>query len=414
MMLGNGTTRKYGYDARSQLTTQIEMGGATPLVTIVDGYDAVGNRITRSLDGNLTTWSYDDLYRLTGQLKAGQVCTYTMDGVGNLKTMWEGGNFPKTFSFDVADRLVMMVEGANLTTYSWSGFGALESEFRGANLTTYSYSGQDQLIAVQEAGGARSTYTFDGDGLRRTAQERNALPTTMVWDGSDYLLLKGPSSEQVVLTIDGEILSVGNYDLLPDPLGSVIGYTQAGSATQVPYAYWPYGRRIGPAIPPPFPFQYVGSLGYYTDSVDRDYVRARELYKSIGRWMQTDPLWPEQPAYFYASGRPIGVTDPSGTIPLACGLICAPGIACAIDVWLVCRNWQKEGFESFLDCAWKVYDELPTWTKWLCWGSLAGCFACLGRELLKRIGPRCPHPVRPWKEPHSRLRSILIASLKEG
>jgi len=99
MMLGNGTTRKYQFDNWGQLTTQIEFSGATPVCTIVDGYDPVGNRLARNLDGNPITWTYDDLYRLTGQQKAGQVCTYTLDGVGNLKTMWEGGAFPRTFTW---------------------------------------------------------------------------------------------------------------------------------------------------------------------------------------------------------------------------------------------------------------------------------------------------------------------------
>lgn len=47
-------------------------------------------------------------------MKPGQVATYTLDGVGNLKTMWEGGDFPRTFAFDAADHLVTMTEGANL------------------------------------------------------------------------------------------------------------------------------------------------------------------------------------------------------------------------------------------------------------------------------------------------------------
>lgn len=314
MMLGNGTTRKYAFDARSQLTTQIELDASSqPICTIVDGYDPVGNRLTRNLDGNLATWSYDDLYRLTGQLKAGHVCTYSLDGVGNLKTMWEGGSFPKTFAFDAADRLSTMTEGANLTTYAWTKFGSMDTEITGIKRTTYSYSGQDQLIGLVDAGGNRSTYSFNGHGLRRTAQEGSAQPTTIVWDGSDYLLLRGPSSDQVVLTLEGEIVACGSYDLLPDSLGSVIGYTQAGSNPVSLYGYWPYGRVAVPLIGGvPFPFMYVGSLGYYYDTGDRDYVRARELYKAIGRWMQLDPLWPEGRSLMYCDGTPITYIDPGG------------------------------------------------------------------------------------------------------
>jgi YD repeat-containing protein len=294
MMLGNGTTRKYGYDARSQLTTQIEMSSTTnmPVVTIVDGYDPVGNRITRNLDGSPITWTYDDLYRLTGQQKAGQVCTYTMDGVGNLKTMWEGGSFPKTFSFDAADRLVTMMEGAALTTYSWTGYGALASEVTGNQTTGYAYNGQDQLVGVTPPSGFPSTYSFDGDGMRRTAQEGNVLPTTMVWDGSDYLLLHGPSSDQVVLTLESEIVNCGGKDLLTDPLGSLVREISAGASLSSLFQFYPYGAPVGASPANAIPFQFVGAYGYYTDSAERDYVRARELYKKLGRWMQVDAYWP--------------------------------------------------------------------------------------------------------------------------
>ncbi|KAA0232249.1 MAG: hypothetical protein EDM74_13660, partial [Armatimonadetes bacterium] len=190
MMLDNGSKRLYDYDMRSQLTTQVELKASNvPIVTQIDSYDAVGNRMARSVNGTVATWSYDDLYRLTGQVKPGQVATYTLDGVGNLKTMWEGGNFPRIFTFNAADRLVTMVEGASLTTYAWTGYGALESEITGNSTTGYAYNGQDQLAVVTDPSGDKTTYSFDGDGLRRSVATTNQSQdpptldvTTFVWD----------------------------------------------------------------------------------------------------------------------------------------------------------------------------------------------------------------------------------------
>ncbi|MCZ7580245.1 MAG: hypothetical protein M5U21_05430 [Fimbriimonadaceae bacterium] len=319
MMLGNGTTRKYQFDNRGQLTTQIEFSGATPLCTIVDGYDPVGNRLTRKLDGNPITWSYDDLYRLTGQVKPGQVATYTLDGVGNLKTMWEGGNFPKTFTFNAADRLATMVEGANLTTYAWTGYGALESEITGNQSTGYAYNGQDQLAVVTEPSGDKTTYSFDGDGLRRSVATTNVSQdpptldvTTMVWDGSDYLLLSEPTGNRVVLTLDSEIVSCGSKDLLTDPLGSLVKEISTGASLGGLVQLTPYGTLLPTSEEPSTPFIYVAAYGYYYDSIDRDYVRARELYKKLGRWMQTDPLWPAEASLGFVSANPFRFVDPSG------------------------------------------------------------------------------------------------------
>jgi YD repeat-containing protein len=47
----------------------------------------------------------------------------------------------------------------------------------------YSYDADDRLTGVVYQDGSRSTYTYHGDGLRRSAQE----PGGPVWDGTDYL-----------------------------------------------------------------------------------------------------------------------------------------------------------------------------------------------------------------------------------
>ena len=264
------------------------------------------------MSSNPITWKYDDLYRLTGQQKSLQVCTYTLDGVGNLKTMWEGGNFPKTFTFNAADRLVTMMEGANLTTYSYTGYGALASEALGKGTTAYSYNGQDQLTGVTAPDGTRSTYTFDGDGMRRAAQEGNVQPTTFVWDGSDYLLLNEPTGNRVVLTLESEIVACGTRDLLTDPLGSLVREIASGASLGSLVEMYPYGTLVKDTGAATTPFVFVAAYGYYTDSASRDYVRARELMKSIGRWLQVDPLWPEEMAYGYVRGSVINAKDPSG------------------------------------------------------------------------------------------------------
>lgn len=209
---------------------------------------------------------------MTGQQKAGQVCTYTLDGVGNLKNMWEGGNFPRAFTFNAADRLVTMVEGASLTTYAWTGYGAMESEITG-NSTGYAYNGQDQLAVVTAPTGDKTTYSFDGDGLRRSVATTNVSQdpptldvTTMVWDESDYLLLNEPAQNRVMLTLDSEIVSCGSKDLLNDPLGSLVKEISAGASLGSLIKLYPYGTRASALTKISIPFVYIAAYGYYTDS----------------------------------------------------------------------------------------------------------------------------------------------------
>ncbi len=57
---GTGAYRVYAYDPVGRLTTQADSNsGGTGLVTFVDGYDEVGNRVSRVKDGVVTTWTYE-------------------------------------------------------------------------------------------------------------------------------------------------------------------------------------------------------------------------------------------------------------------------------------------------------------------------------------------------------------------
>ena len=55
------------------------------------------------------------------------------------------------------------------------------------SLTAYQYDNENRLTSIRFPDGTRSTYTYAGDGLRRTAFEAGGTLTTMVWDGDDYL-----------------------------------------------------------------------------------------------------------------------------------------------------------------------------------------------------------------------------------
>jgi RHS repeat-associated protein len=102
---------------------------------------------------------------------------------------------------------------------------------------------------------------------------------------------------------------------VPDPLGSTIALINASQAKTDTWTYWPYGEvktRTGTTATP---FQFVGTQGYYHDSANKSYVRARYLDKQKARWMNVDPIGfqgGDRNLYRYAGSRPISVSDPSG------------------------------------------------------------------------------------------------------
>jgi YD repeat-containing protein len=187
LTLGTGIVRHYGYDPVGQLTTQIDYSGATPISTMIDGYDPVGNRITRLLDNVPYTWTYDNQYRLKMQQTSGGNASFVYDAVDNMLVKWNGGTAPLTMSFDPATRLTTSIQGTSVGTYTFDNAGSQTLDNVAGVLTTCQYDPENRLLFATSSS-AVSSYTYQGyDGLRRSWQELGTSLTTIVWDGSDYL-----------------------------------------------------------------------------------------------------------------------------------------------------------------------------------------------------------------------------------
>jgi RHS repeat-associated protein len=118
------------------------------------------------------------------------------------------------------------------------------------------------------------------------------------------------------LTIDGEIVSETrngiDSDYIPDPLGSVAHIVAEGGVITDSFTYWPYGEVRTHTGTNPTPFQFGGTLGYYSDPWGGIYVRERELDAPLKGWLTVDPLWPNELPYGYVGGNPVSYTDPTG------------------------------------------------------------------------------------------------------
>ncbi|MBZ0213761.1 MAG: hypothetical protein K8H99_08185 [Nitrospirae bacterium] len=318
LLLGLGSKRRYEYDSVGRITTQIELNSSNQRIyTMVDSYDAVGNRTGRNSNGNPTTWLYDDAYRLIGQEKSGQTATFVYDANSNLTTKQHQGGSPRTIAYDVADRITTYQEGSALTTLAWQSRGAMHTQKTGTDTTTFTYSDPMFLAAVDGPSGRLATYVYDSESKRRRIYEGAAF-TTLVWDGWDYLQWRRPSGTHVFHTMNGEIVgkSVGGTvrDYLLDPLGSVVATLDSGGLVDQ-FEYWPYGELVDD-LPEGAPvFLWVGGLGYWFDTDERRYVRHRMLRTDLGSWMQLDPLWPSEPAALYVGASPTAYVDPFGLRP---------------------------------------------------------------------------------------------------
>ena len=124
----------------------------------------------------------------------------------------------------------------------------------------------------------------------------------------------------------GEVRGGVVTDYVPDTLGSVIATVATGGTVTSTSDYMPYGEPVNQTGTNPSPFGFVGTLGYFTDSLKMLYVRARYLRVDRTTWMTVDPLWPKEKAYEYVDQSPLLVSDESGLQGRPCfyGNYCGP------------------------------------------------------------------------------------------
>lgn len=120
-------------------------------------------------------------------------------------------------------------------------------------------------------------------------------------------------------------------DYVRDQLGSVVATSDSTGSVERTYRYRPYGDVLAGTGAGNVPsFKWVGQLGYRDGDSDV-YVRMRHYRQSVGAWITTDPLWPHEPPYRYASADPISVSDPSGLFGIVDRKMC--GKEKIVEAW---------------------------------------------------------------------------------
>jgi hypothetical protein len=72
-----------------------------------------------------------------------------------------------------------------------------------------------------------NTYTYDSDGFKKALNVSGSL-STIIWDGTDYLQVRGQSTIKTFHTVASQMLSyiesTFRFDLLTDNLGSITAW----------------------------------------------------------------------------------------------------------------------------------------------------------------------------------------------
>ena len=145
-------------------------------------YDAAGNRISQTLNGKTTAW------------------TYTYDADGNILTKTDERGLVTTFTYDA--------DGNRLTTTGPYG-----------DIWTYTYDADGNLLTEIDLDGNLTTYTYDADGNRLT--EAHATWTiTWTYDADGNML-----TETQQTLADGEVVETYTYTYTYDADGNMLTAT---------------------------------------------------------------------------------------------------------------------------------------------------------------------------------------------
>jgi RHS repeat-associated protein len=287
-----------------QKTTYNRSGLAPANVTHT--WDAAGNRSVRD-GGTLLTYSYDAGNAISGYVSVSGHGTYSRDENGNL-----------------------------IGTAAYNTSGTL------TRLATLTYDGDNRVLVQNSvsATGAVQTFTYDGDGVRRSEVD-GATTSNFIWDGNNLLQERNASQTLVAQYTNwpgvwGQLISQRRGSTTTwynaDNQMNVRTLTNSVRTVTDRYQYEAFGDELSASGSSANPFRFGGNVGYYRDFAETYYVRQRMYWGALAQWITRDPIGfdgGDWNLYRYVGDNPVGNVDPNGT---AVAILIIGGIAVGIVV----------------------------------------------------------------------------------
>ena len=308
----NSIVGSYSYDDANQTDwlTGIDytdaVTGSDLLAVGYPQHDAVGNRLQRSVDGTVTSYSYDATYQVTRAQTGPREENFSYDEVGNRESgptvkdtpavayvhnpanqMLQGRKFD--YQYDArGNQLYRMMNGA------------------GSKYWAYTWNAENQLIQADlvNAGAIIRTVSFQYDAFGRritkqASQDGHTTTTDYYYDGEDIILqvkddgttstttqyVHGPGIDEPLAMIqDGT-----RYFYHADGLGSIVALTDSNKQIVQRDSYDTFGMLTSVQNP-----EFNNSYTYTAREWDRElglyYYRARYYDPMEGRFISKDPI----------------------------------------------------------------------------------------------------------------------------
>ena len=265
----------FGYDDLNRLTR-----ATGPYGTIGYNYDKVGNRMTRTKDGQTDTYTYITGTNTIQEITGTNPLAFTYDSNGNITAM--GG---KTLFYNQNNRLQRVEEDSTV-------------------LGEYAYNGLGQRI-TKTVGGTTTVFHYDFDGNIICESQPDDTFT------AEYLYL-GASRTAMVDVSSGTMYYYHN-----NHLGTPVLMTDNTGIVAWEADYKPFGEAtVNPNSTVVSNFRFPGQ--YYDSETGLHYNYHRYYDPQTGRYLTPDPigLIGGINPFAYADNNPINGADVAGLAPL--------------------------------------------------------------------------------------------------
>jgi RHS repeat-associated protein len=302
--LPNGVSTEYGFNTAGFLTSLISKKSGVAFDSHSYSHDAIGLITSETANGVLSSFGYDDLYRLVSASVGSTSYAWSYDKVGNRLSQTVAG-VGTSYTHNAANRL-LTVNGAAVTHDA-------NGNLTGFNGESYTWDVRGRLASLTKPG-LTASYRYDPFGLR-SSQTVNSTTTNFLLDGEEVVSeITGGTAKQTLHgpMVDQPLARDGKY-FVPNHLGSTVALTDSGGNTVQQYSYSPFGA--GTESPSPGdsnPFRFAGRED---DETGLHYNRARYYRPEWGRFISEDPTgFSDESQYSYAGNNPVNFTDPLGLV----------------------------------------------------------------------------------------------------
>ena len=317
MSLSNGVTCQQIFNERNGLLSKRYLRGGSPLFTLKNAYNQLGQRIFEEKQTanwtKRTRYGYNQRRELSHSYRrVNNGCTvetaYSYDLNHNRVKKNE-----TRYQSNTNDQLTTVRQPSQRLTYNQAGQAVQVGD------STYTYSYSDQIKTARN-GSHTAAYVYDGNG-QRVQKTVDGVVSKFLWTGSEIVKeYTGSGQVKAQYFLGGgrtAIKTGGQWNFyLSDGLGSTVMLTDSRGRSVATWDYEDYGEttQMSGSANVYNPFLYTGQ------ELDKEtglyHMRARHYAPSLGKFMSRDPIGNGGGSNLYAyCPDPINFIDPSGFLP---------------------------------------------------------------------------------------------------